>query len=402
MKTDVVIIGGGVIGLTLAYELSTRGRSVTVVERDRLSSAVRAASSWAASGILPPANLGQATDPIERLRGFSHQLYPQLVDQLVAQTGIDPGLRRCGGWYLSDTIGETASLVGMVQYWRDLSIECEEVDVNEFARREPAMKAWIQASPQARSWWAPDEYQICTPLLLQALIAACKKNGVTILDHSRVVDLEPSGDGANVDVERGAGADRPDQSATPSLPQAIMLTASQAVVCGGTWSGLIAARFDLAQSLVPVRGQILLLKTETPILSAVMNLGQRYLVPRSDGAVLVGSCEEEVGFQHGTTPAALTDLRQFAYEFCPPLKSARELAAWSGLRPLTFDGFPMLGKVPGCDSVFVAAGHFRSGIHLAPATARCMADLMDGQTPPVAIDAFGVGKQQHHTQQNDR
>ena len=153
-------------------------------------------------------------------------------------------------------------------------------------------------------------------------------------------------------------------------------------------------RLRLSRSLVPVRGQILLMQTETRILSSVINFGHRYLVPRSDGAVLIGSCEEEVGFQHGTTPAILADLRQFVRDVCPELAAARELAAWSGLRPMTFDGFPMCGKLPGSDSIFVAAGHFRSGVHLSPGTATCLADLMSGRQPPIEMDAFRVGKQQ--------
>ena len=154
----------------------------------------------------------------------------------------------------------------------------------------------------------------------------------------------------------------------------------------------MAERLKLATSLVPVRGQVLLLKTETPVLSSVINLGQRYFVPRRDGAVLVGSCEEEVGFQRGTTPAALAEFRRFAYRVCPALARARELGAWSGLRPLTFDGFPMCGKLPDSRAIFVATGHFRSGIHLSPGTAKCMADLMTGQKPPIDLQPFAVKK----------
>ena len=114
---------------------------------------------------------------------------------------------------------------------------------------------------------------------------------------------------------------------------------------------------------------------------------------RRDGAVLVGSCEEEVGFHRGTTPAMLAEFREFAHRVCPPLKRARELAAWSGLRPLTFDGFPICGKLPDSDSIFVATGHFRSGIHLSPGTATCLADLMAGDQPPIDLQPFSVGKQ---------
>ncbi|QEG02018.1 Glycine oxidase [Stieleria maiorica] len=391
MKSDVVVIGAGAIGLTLAYELAQRGRQVTVVDRDRLvavetdtcsiNTPFRSATSWAAAGILPPADLEHSTDPMDRLRGLSHQLFPTLAARLMVESGIDSQLARCGGWYLSDTVGETASMVGMVSFWRELSIECVERTPAEFAASEPALAEWAEREPAARAWWVPDEYQISPPLFLQALIKACDRLGVTFLDQSRVVDIDDVESKVTVTLERRHGGRQ-------------SIEAGQAVVCGGTWSGLMAPRLRLDQSLVPVRGQVLLLKTETPILSSIINFGQRYFVPRRDGAVLVGSCEEEVGFQRGTTPAMLDEFRRFVRRVCPPLASARELSAWSGLRPLTFDGFPICGKLPGSDSIFVATGHFRSGIHLSPGTAICLADLMGGDEPPIDLQPFSVGKQQ--------
>lgn len=402
MKTEVAVLGAGAIGLTIAYELARRGRSVTLVDRDRLvaverdacsiETPARSATSWAASGILPPANLVTATDPIEQLRGLSHRLFPEWVERLTHETGIDPQLIRCGGWYLADTIGETASMVGMVSYWRDLAIECQEMELVELARREPSLQQWTRSAARARAWWVPDEYQICTPLYLQALVEACRKRGVVILDQTSVAGIDPHESGATIAVQRKQ-TDATECRNEPNRSE--HLDAQQTVLCGGVWSGLISDQLKLSQSLVPVRGQILLLKTKTPILSGIVNLGHRYLVPRRDGAILVGSCEEEVGFQRGTTPKVLAELRDFAHGLCPSLQSARELAAWSGLRPLTFDGFPMCGKLPGSKSIFVAAGHFRSGIHLSPGTAVCMADLMCGREPEVDIRPFAVGKQQH-------
>jgi glycine oxidase len=386
MKTDVVVIGAGAIGLTLAYELARRGRKITVVDRDRLDAPYRSASSWAAAGILPPANLESATDPIDRLRGLSHGLFPELAENLSRETGVDPQLLKCGGWYLADTIGETASMAGMVSYWRELSIECQEMGLAELAAAEPMMRPWAESTPQAKAWWVPDEYQIRTPLFLHALVLACRQRGVRFLDQSKVVDVNESEGFVAVSIDQ------------PQSPQ-MTVHADQAVLCGGTWSGLISDRLRLSQSLVPVRGQMLLLKAKAPMFSSVINVGQRYFVPRADGSILVGSCEEEVGFQHGTTPGILSALRRFVREVCPPLAStAREIAAWSGLRPLTFDGFPMCGKLPDSESIFVSTGHFRSGVHLSPGTARCMADLMSGRTPPIQMNAFGVGKQQlqHH------
>jgi glycine oxidase len=166
------------------------------------------------------------------------------------------------------------------------------------------------------------------------------------------------------------------------------------VVCGGAWSGSVAARLRLESSVVPVRGQMLLLKTGVPLLKSIVNVGHRYLICRDDGHTLVGSCEEEVGFRDGTTDAMLSSLRDFAVDLVPQLSGAARIDGWSGLRPMTFDGFPMIGRVPDSENVFVAAGHFRSGIHLSPATAVVIADLMGGDAASVNIESFSVGKQQ--------
>ncbi|KAA5544367.1 FAD-binding oxidoreductase [Roseiconus nitratireducens] len=389
MKTDVAIIGTGAIGLSLAYQLLCRGRQVTIIDRDPLRRPgtsmqgqrlmLRSATSWAASGILPPANFQTATDPLDKLRGFSHSLFPELAGRLHQETGIDCELERCGGWYLADTIGEIGAMAGMVSYWHDLAIECEEVSLEQLVRREPSLEGWVRGQQRAKAWWAPDEYQIRCPLYLDALLAACLKRGAELMDGRKVTGLEESG--ATVEICL-------DHEADPAL------FAHQVAVCGGTWSGLVDPRMRLTTSLVPVRGQILLLKTPKRMFHSVVNIGHRYLVPRRDGALLIGSCEEEAGFQHGTTPAILSDLREFARHLCPGLRDAHEVAAWSGLRPMTFDGFPMCGKLPDSDGIFVAAGHFRSGVHLSPGTAVCLAQLMSGEPPPISMDAFRVGKQQ--------
>lgn len=393
--SGVLVLGGGVIGLAIADEIARRGCKVALVERDVLIGAAgnarsdnwsaRSAAAWAAAGILPPANFDSATDPIDRLRGLCHRLYPDWIARLCDETGIDPQLIRCGGWYLADTVGETAAMSAMVAYWRDLSIECERMTVEQLVDSEPALGDWVKtrsaASQIVNAWWVPDEYQVRTPRLLTALIQSCLNQNVHIIDQHRVVSIDEADRETSVRAIDTSGNSR-------------TLIASKVIACGGTWTGLMGDRLRLSQSLVPVRGQMLLLQSDAAMLRSVINVGHRYLVPRRDGQVLVGSCEEEVGFQHGTTPAILQELRQFALELCPSLSAAREVASWSGLRPMTFDGFPMCGNVPGSQCLYVASGHFRSGIHLAPGTAKCMADLITGDLPPLELEPFRVGKQQ--------
>lgn len=367
-----IVIGGGVIGLSIAWNLSKQGCRVLLLERDQ----VGRATSWAGAGILPPANLAKATDPMDQLRGFSHELFPQWARELQDLTGIDCGLRRCGGWYLADSPGERAAMLGQTGYWEQLGIECELVSRQELARREPALKDWASRQERASAWWVPDEYQLRSPWHLKALHQACLRAGVTIEEHTNAQDVRDTGSAAEV------------------LVHGDWRSADSVVLCSGAWISQVASSLRLDRSVIPIRGQILLLKTAEPVSERVINVGQRYLVCREDGYILVGSCEEEAGFELGTTDSMLRALREFAISLIPSLASAQGTASWSGLRPMTYDGFPMIGRVPDCKNVYVAGGHFRSGLHLSPGTASVITDVMLGRTPPISLEAFRVGKQQ--------
>jgi glycine oxidase len=369
----ITIVGGGVVGLSIAWELARRGAIVRLLERGRIGRA----TSRAGAGILPAANFQAATDPLDQLRGLSHRLFPEWCAQLRSLTGIDCGFRRCGGWYLADTRGEQAAMTGMTGYWKEVGIDCEYVPPAFVTEHEPALASWIERSGEASVWWVPGEAQVRPPRLLRALEAACRHSGVELIENAAVseIHLDDSGRGTIV-------ADR-------------TYASDAIVVCAGSWTGQVARSLQLEVSIVPIRGQMLLLRTEAPLLRSVVNLGHRYIVCRDDGHTLVGSCEEETGFQLGTTPSMLRSLRDFAIHIIPALESATQVDAWSGLRPLTVDGLPMIGRVPGTGNVYVAAGHFRSGVHLSPGTAVVIADLITGRQPPLGLDAFRVGKHQY-------
>ena len=367
-----IVIGGGVIGLSIAWNMSRQGCRVTLLERDQ----VGRATSWAGAGILPPANLAKATDPMDQLRGLSHELFPQWASDLQDLTNLDCGLRRCGGWYLADTPGERAAMLGMTGYWDQLGIQCEPVSREDLSRREPALSDWAARQGTASAWWVPDEYQLRSPRYLQALHQACLGAGVEIEEGTDVIDVRDTGQAAEVLVrDRWRSAD-------------------SVVLCCGAWFSRIASSLRLERSVIPIRGQMLLLKTPTPLSKRVINVGQRYLVCREDGHILVGSCEEEAGFELATTDAMLQSLHAFAISVVPSLVTADWAASWSGLRPMTFDGFPMIGRVPDCRNVYVAGGHFRSGLHLSTGTASVITDLILGRAPLVPLDAFRIGKQQ--------
>lgn len=375
MNRTVTVVGGGAIGLSTAWELSQRGFTVTVVDKN----VTGRGTSWAGAGILPPANLKHSFDPIDRLRGLSHELFPYWAEKLKVDTGIDPGLIHCGGLYLAESAGEIAAMSGMAEYWHEMEIECNQLTSDEIIGRESALASWWHETNNAAAWYVPDEYQLRSPWYLRALASACRKSGVSFLENTDVTDIRCLNGHAEMQYDGN------------------WQTTDGIVLTTGVWTGQIAATLELELSIIPIRGQMLLLKTATPLVHSIINMGQRYILAREDGHTLIGSNEEESGFELGTTDSVLQSLLNFATHLLPELESAEQVRSWSGLRPMTFDGFPMIGRVPGIENLYVAAGHHRSGLHLSPGTAVLIADMLSEMTPRIPIDAFQIRKQQRNT-----
>jgi glycine oxidase len=155
----------------------------------------------------------------------------------------------------------------------------------------------------------------------------------------------------------------------------------------------LAARLGIYARIKPIRGQIVLLTSPRSVLSRIVNEGSRYLVPREDGRLLVGSTEEDSGFDRATTAGGVAGLLDFAFSLVPELKRAAVERYWAGLRPATDDGLPYLGRVPDLDNVFVAAGHFRGGLQLSTGTAVTMSQCILGQRPQVDLTAFRLDRE---------
>jgi glycine oxidase len=366
---DVVIIGGGVIGLSLAWDLARHGKSVRVIDRGEPGRE----ASWAGAGILPAAKLDTARHPYDQLCGLSSELHPQWAAELQSITGIDTGYRPCGGIYLARTPGEAASLAAWAADQAELGIAVERLSPDQLAQREPALA--LRASSKLLACHVPAESQLRNPRHLQALIAAAKLAGVEI--SSGIAALEPSlenGRLAAIDTSQGS------------------LQARQYCFTAGAWTGQLLARLGFPVHVLPMRGQMLLYRCQRPLLTHILNEGSRYIVPRDDGRVLAGSTEEEVGFDKRTTEEGLAELAAFARELVAALSDAPIEQSWAGLRPASLDGLPYLGPLPGLANAFVAAGHFRSGLYLSPATATVMSQLLRGEQPQIDVGPFHVGR----------
>jgi glycine oxidase len=368
---DFLIIGGGVIGLSLAYELAGQGATVRLLERGLPGKE----ASWAGAGLLPPANAKTATNAYEQLAGLSHDLQPGWAATLREETGIDNGYRRTGSIHVARDPEAAALLHAEAQYWRKRQIRVEEASRERIAAIEPELARQPIPDSLLAAYWVPDEAQLRNPRHLKALAIACALRGVTIETAVNVEDFE-----------------RRQAMVTAVSTTSGRYSAGAICLCGGAWSKALAARLGIALPITPVRGQMVLLAQDAPSLRRIVNEGRRYLVPRPDGRVLIGSTEEEAGFDRRTTVDGLAGLMNFALGLAPRLASATVEQTWAGLRPGTPDGLPYLGRLGDLENAYVAAGHFRGGIHLSPGTAVVMARLMRGEAPGIDLTMFSANR----------
>ncbi|MEX0724670.1 MAG: glycine oxidase ThiO [Planctomycetaceae bacterium] len=360
--SDVIVVGGGVIGLSIAYELAGQGVQVSVFDQGAMGQE----ASWAGAGMLPPARRYPGAPADVQLRAASHELWPIWSAGLREETGLDNGFRKCGGIELAQDESAAVRLSAAMQTWHDAGVAVEQLTRERAAELEPAL-----APEFCEAYSVPEFCQVRNPRHLKVLIAACHKRGVKLFPGVPVFGWESSGEKL-LAVQTVTGR----------------FEAGQFVVASGAWSGVLLSGLGCHPALEPVRGQIVLLSTKPGLIERVIEVEKRYLVPRGDGRLLIGSTEERVGFLKQNTSEGVADLINFARQLVPALGQATIERFWAGLRPGSADGLPFLGPVPGYDNAFVATGHFREGLHLAPATAMLLGQLMLKRDVTLPLEAF--------------
>jgi glycine oxidase len=355
---DVLIIGGGVIGLTTAYFLARAGVRVDLVDQGDIGQE----ASWAGAGILPPGS-ATARSPYDRLRARSVALFPSLSAELRERTGLDNGYVRCGGL---EFLGEDEAAAA--EEWRGDGIAFEVLDGPALHRLEPALSPAL-----VRGFYIPEMAQVRNPRHLKALRAACESYGVVLRPGCPVYAFERRNERISA-VRSAVGTHG----------------AGRFLLAAGAWTDTLLDPFGWRLLVRPVRGQIALVNTGAPLVRKVLMRGKRYLVPRPDGRILIGSTEEDAGFDKRPTAGAVSDLLALGCELVPALASAPLERCWAGLRPGTADGLPYLGGVPGWNNLYVAAGHFRSGIQLSPGTAQVMKELLLSEPVSLPLEAFSL------------
>lgn len=360
---DVVVVGGGVIGLSVAYELAGQGATVTLLEQAQFGQE----ASWAGAGILHPGNLSLATSPQAKLRALSFSCWQPLSKQLKEQTGIDNCFLNCGAIQLG--ISTEKSLQAEYEEWQREGVEAEWLNMVSIANYEPALAPQFQYGVRL-----PQLHQVRNPRHLKALYRGCQQRGVQLIPGTPVVDWQ-------VQLGRVRAAE--------VLTDVGRYFGDHFVITAGAWSDRLLRRANCQSAITPVRGQMVLLNMQQRPIRHVIEAGPRYVVPRNDGRVLVGSTEEWVGFDKRNTAEGIRSLLEFGSSLVPSLKDATLERCWSGLRPRSSTNIPIIDRVPDYQNLFVAAGHFRSGLQLSPATGLLVRQLLLGQPLSVPLAAFG-------------
>jgi glycine oxidase len=358
---DVVIVGGGVIGLATAYHLSLAGARVTVLEQRQ----VGGQASGAAAGIVEPA---PGDSPLTALTAASLALFRDWAPALREETGIDIQLNRTGSLRLAFDDGEAATFRSAARHINDaLGEPAEWLDPAALRALEPAI------NPAARgALRLPNGANVYSPRYVAALAAACRLRGVAVREGVIASGLRRDGDRA-LAIETSAG------------PAA----GGQVVIAAGAWSAVAAGWFGLRIPVAPDRGQIMALLPKGRPLRHVVHGGPGYAVPKADGLVVVGATHEDVGFDARVTVDGLAFLVDLARLLVPALADATLSHAWAGLRPHLATGpTPLIGPIPGWRNAWLATGHGAIGITLSPGTGQLLAQAILGRPTAQPLAPF--------------
>ncbi len=368
-SADVVVVGGGVIGCMTAYELSRANLRVTLLDRGRLG----AEASSASAGILVPLHLAEddTDDPVFKFQRASTYLFDALAPELEAESGVRLGYVRSGILRIAQSDDEQELLEENFQVWqRDAGMPVSWLDVDELHRLEPGFGPDVLGGI-----YSPDERTISSERFVESLGRILRARDVDVREGVPATGVRH--------------ADRRVQAV--ETPQGAIST-PEVVLTAGAWSGLYGHWFDLNLPIQPMRGQMVAVRPRAAVLGIPAVTYNGAILPKPDGTVHLGSTVEDVGFDDRTTVEGIRGILEAAPRVAPALADATLVRAWSGLRPWSADGVPVIGRVPGWTGATIASGHFKYGVSGSPGTGRAVRELIvDGRSDAVP-DVMSPGR----------
>jgi glycine oxidase len=364
-KMDTLIIGGGIIGLLTARELSLAGQKVTILEKNTHAGME---ASWAGGGILSPLYPWRYPDAVTDLAVIGHEDYPGLAAQLYKSTGIDPEYIRSGHLIL-DTDEYKEAKAWANAFSQKTSAQRKLKFIDRIGRRELSVIEPEISENYANAIWMPRIGQIRNPCLIKSLIKDLQQRGVEIITGAAATNIQFK-KGKVQYVETGN----------------TRWYADNYLVAAGAWSASLLSNTGLSLEIEPVRGQMILFKAEPDKLRRIILNNSRYLIPRRDGHILVGSTLEYVGFDKTTTDSAYQELWSASIAIVPFLENVPVVKHWAGLRPSSSGGVPTIDRHPDIQNLVICSGHFRNGVIIGLGSARIAAGLLTGHHSPISAN----------------
>jgi glycine oxidase len=351
---EILIVGGGALGLASAQVLLQTGYRVTLLDRNLTGQE----ASWAGGGILSPLCPWDYPDEVTRLASRSAMLFENWASELNDSTGIDTEYERCGMLVLPPFDVELA------QQWCDShDVPLQQVDAEEYG---------VPGGDEGLL--LPQVAQVRNPRLLSAMRKQVESLGGRIVENCTVREV----------VAEGGQVRRMRTSCGE-------FTADDYVVTAGAWSREVLGQHALQLDIKPVRGQMLLFKFDVRPLQHIVLQQDVYLIPRRDGHLLVGSTLEDVGFDKQTTAGACEELHRRAQVLLPQLRSMAPVQQWAGLRPGSPHNIPTIGRHPRLGNLYLNGGHFRYGVTMAPASAEILLNQLTGAAQPFDVTPYAAG-----------
>lgn len=363
-KTDVLIIGAGIIGSAIAYNLRKRGVDVMVLDREKAGSQ----ASSAAAGLLAPLGPLSGPGPFADLLLTSFSLFPSLVPELEAASGLQLGYEQTGALRTVRNPKCVSNLKKRLEAWKPLELTMHWLTGDEARQREPLLAADVSAAI-----YAPEESQIQAHQITQAFATAAEKRGARFYPHVEAI-------GVKHNSEEITGV---------KTSQGEIINCSHLILATGSWAAQHENWFNISLPVRPVKGQIISTQGTTLPLKHIIFGESAYIALKQEN-IIVGATKEEAGFNTQTTEEGISWLRNTAIRFIPSIQQSTLLSSWAGLRPGTPDKQPILGPAPRWKNVTLALGHNSVGIILSAITGQCIAELLTTGNMPEIIRPFSL------------
>lgn len=364
---DAVVIGGGVIGSSIAYHMAKQNLNVVMLEKERLAGQ----ASGAAAGMLAAQAESDRPGPLFELLRRSRAMFPEMAEELKQLSGMDIGLVRRGSLKIAATEEQEEELRRMLHFQRQAGEKGERLSGDEARRMEPGLSNAVFSAA-----YFPDDGQVSAPDLSMAFAKSAAVLGVQIREFAEVKSLL---------TERGRVAG--------------VMTAEETILCdrvvlaSGVWSGgLLKSAGGFELPMYPVKGECFSVVTPAPLIRSTVFAEGCYMVPKSGGRLVVGATAIPHSYDRKVTLKGISALAERARQLLPDISHAEWEKAWCGLRPQTPDGLPYLGEHPELGGLYIAAGHYRNGILLSPITGELAAGWVLGKQEDEAVNAFRVDR----------